>query len=102
MPCSASRPRTWLLKAVRFLLLAYPVQRLHLELGRSLDRHEAHRRAACSFADRLGIAGVVLVGLDVGLDEPGTDQPHSMTQLLDLARPIVRARTGFHRHRANR
>src|SRR2546423_11948711 len=88
--------------AAFYQLLPDPVKRLHLELGSCLDWHEAHRWAPGSLADRLGIVGVVLVGFDVGLYQSRTDQPYAMTQLLDLARPIMRARAGFHRHRASR
>jgi site-specific DNA recombinase len=73
-------------------LLAHAMDRLHILLCRRLDRNEAHRWPTGGLAYCLGVAGVVLVGFDIGPDEPRIDQPHLMSELLDLARPIVRSR----------
>src|SRR5262249_42289424 len=48
------------------------------------------------------VAGVVLVGFDIGPDEPRIDQPNPMPEPLDLTRPVMSARAGFHRHHAAR
>src|SRR6516165_12689521 len=73
--------------AVRLLLFA-------------LDRNEAHAWPLRRFTDGLCIGGVVLLPLDERLDVDRRDQAHMMTQLSDLARPVVRAGTGFHRNDA--
>src|SRR5208282_3232023 len=78
------------------------MDRLHLLLRGTLNRDEAHRRPARRLADRLGVAGVVLVGFDERPYEPRRDEPHLVTELLNLARPVVRARTCLHRHQAPR
>jgi hypothetical protein len=65
-----------------------------LHLG--LDRDKAHRGPAHRLADRLGIGRVVLVAPHVGLRIGRRDQPHVVTQLGDLARPIVRRRARLH------
>src|SRR5580700_5287614 len=62
-----------------------------------LDRNEAHARPRRRFTDGLGIGRIVLLPLDEWLNVGWRDQSHAMAQLADLARPIVRAGTGFHR-----
>ena len=47
-------------------LVAHPVQGLHVELRFRLQRDEPHGRTGRSLCDRLGIAVVVLLCLDVG------------------------------------
>src|SRR5271166_3002714 len=49
------------------------------------------------FTDGFGIGRVVLLPLDERLDVGRRDQSHTMAQLADLARPVVRAGTGLHR-----
>jgi hypothetical protein len=49
-------------------LVAQPVQHQQRLLVRALDRNEPHARALHRLAARRGVRGVVLVGLDVGLD----------------------------------
>src|SRR5208337_2358230 len=81
-------------------LLAHPMDRLHVLLGGTLDRDETHRRPARGLADRLGVTGVILVGFDERPYEPRRDQPHLVTELFDLTRPVMRARASLHRHQA--
>jgi hypothetical protein len=66
----------------------------------TLDCHETHRGALCSLADRFGIGSVILLALDEGLHVSWRYQPDRMPELADLATPVVRARAGFHRHKA--
>src|SRR5207237_9159619 len=75
--------------AVRLLLLG-------------LDWDEAHARPLRCFTDGLGISCVVLLPLDEWLDVGRRDQSQTMAQLADLACPVVRAGTGFHRDDARR
>src|SRR5262245_18233898 len=65
-----------------------------------LDRNEAHARPLRRFTDGLCIGGIVLLPLDERLDVDRRDQARMMAQLSDLARPVVRAGTGFHRYHA--
>src|SRR5258708_31626102 len=62
-----------------------------------LDRNEAHARPLRRFTDGFGIGRVILLPLDERLDIGRRDQAHAMAELADLARPVVRAGTGFHR-----
>src|SRR5215472_17594931 len=62
-----------------------------------LDRNKAHARPLGCFTDRLCIGGIVLLPLDERLDVGRRDQPHTMAQLSNLTRPVVRTGTGFHR-----
>src|SRR5215472_16659315 len=65
-----------------------------------LDRNKAHARPLRRFTDGLCIGGIVLLPLDERLDVDRRDQAHLMAQLSDLARPLVRTGTGFHRYHA--
>src|SRR5215813_13383309 len=65
-----------------------------------LDWNEAHARPLRRFTDGLCIGGIVLLPLDEPLDVDRRDQAHLMAQLSDLARPLVRTGTGFHRYHA--
>jgi hypothetical protein len=77
------------------------LHQLTLLFGR-LDLHETHSRAPNSFADRLGVGGIVLVALDVSLHIPRRHQAHLVAELYQLARPIVRRGTGPHADQARR
>ena len=65
-----------------------------------LDRHKAHVGSGHCFADCLSIGGIVLVGLDVGFDELGSHQFDGVTQVLELACPVVGAAAGLHTDQA--
>jgi hypothetical protein len=58
--------------------------------------HEAHGRALGGLADRLGIGGIVLLPLDERLDVRRRDQPDSMPEHANLARPMMGAAAGLH------
>jgi hypothetical protein len=68
----------------------------------AFGRHEAHGRALGRFTDRLRIGGIVLLALDEGLHVSRWDQPHGMTELADLARPVMGAAAGLHGHGTGR
>ena len=68
----------------------------------ALHRHEAHRRTLCSFANRLGVGGVILLPFDEGLHVGRRDQPDLMSKLANLSTPVMCTTTGFHRHDARR
>jgi hypothetical protein len=70
---------------------ARPVQGQHRLLLGALHRHKAHARALHGLADRLGVAAVGLVALDVRLDVGGRQQPHLMAKPLQPPRPVMRA-----------
>ena len=67
-----------------------------------LDRHEVHGRTLRGFRDRLRVRRVVLVPLDEGLHVDRRNQPHLVTERLDLPAPVVGAGARLHRHRARR
>src|ERR1035437_3873567 len=66
-----------------------------LLLGR-FDRYKPHSWAPHRFADRLGVGGIVLVALDVGLYILRRHQTNLMSELRQLARPVVRRGAGLH------
>src|ERR1700730_14591262 len=76
------------------------MQRQHVLLRLALDRDQAHRRPSDRFADRLGVARIVLVGLHVRPHKSCTHQPDLVTALANLAGPMVSAATRLHRHHA--
>jgi acetyl esterase/lipase len=57
---------------------------------------ETHGRASHRLADRLSVSRVVLVALDVCLHILRRHQPHLVTELRQLPRPIVRRGAGLH------
>ena len=59
-------------------------------------------RTLRSFADCLGIGCIVLLPFDEGLHVGGCDQLDRVTELADLAAPMMRAGAGLHRHEAGR
>lgn len=79
-----------------------PVQALHVELLLRLQRHEAHGRARGRLGDRLGIAVVVLLRLDVGADVLGRHQPDGVPLHGEQPAEVVGAAAGLHRHHAGR
>jgi len=72
-----------------------------LLLGR-FGLHETHGRASDRLADRLGVGGIVLVALDVGLHVLRRHQTNPVTELRQLAGPIVRRGAGLHADEAGR
>src|SRR5688572_28972014 len=65
-----------------------------------LGRDESHVRPSDRLADCLGIGGVVLLPLDVGLHISRRHQANSMAERLELARPVMRRRTGLDTNQA--
>jgi len=65
-----------------------------LRLG--LDRDEAHGRARDRLADRLGVARVGLVALDVGLHVLRRHRPHLVPEPGQEPPPVVRRPAGLH------
>lgn len=64
-----------------------------------LDGNEAHVRPCHRFADcsRIGRIGrIVLPSPDVGFDVARRHQLHGVTELANLACPVMRGRAGFH------
>ena len=77
-----------------------PMQLGHGLLLDRLHRDKAHGRAGHRLADRLGIGGVMLVGLHVGFDALLRHEPDLMAQLAQLAGPMVGAGAGLHADQA--
>jgi hypothetical protein len=68
-----------------------------------LDRNEEHLRPAGGFANRRGVVGVVLAAgtlLAIGADELRGDDARIQAQRDELARLVVRTRSGLHGHHA--
>src|ERR1700731_4987558 len=59
-------------------------------LLRRLDRHEPHRRPGYRFANRFRIGSVGLPALYIRFYVSRRHQPHLMTELDKLARPVMR------------
>src|ERR1700693_3686742 len=78
------------------------MQRQNLVLCFTLDRHETHRGPGYRLTDRLGVIRIVLVAFPVGLYKTRIHKSYSMTELLELARPVVCAAAGFHAHQTRR
>src|SRR6266403_1586522 len=56
---------------------------------------KAHVGPGDCLANGLRVSRIVLLPLDVGLHIGRWDQPHGVTQCLELARPVVRRGAGF-------
>jgi hypothetical protein len=82
--------------------IAHAMQRLQVDLIGAPDLDKAHRRTRDGLGDRLRVDDVVLVRLHVGLDEPGRDDPHRVTEGHDLACQPLRARARLHAHDGRR
>ena len=82
--------------------IARPLQHDRRLLFRRLDRHEPHRRPCHRLADCFRVGRVVLLAFNIRLHILRRDQPDLMTQRAQLARPIMRRRTGFHAHQHRR
>ena len=90
-----------LMHAVRSGLEAFAqaVHAQHALLLDALDGHEVHLRPAGGFADRRGVVGVVLAAhtlAAIRADELRGDDARVQAQGDQLARPVMRAGTGFH------
>lgn len=83
-------------------LITNAVQRLHIELLLGLQLHKPHRRASCRFRDRLGIAIIVLLRLDVRTDILRRHQPHRMALSCQRPAHVMSAAASLHRHDASR
>src|SRR5258706_13812364 len=60
-----------------------------------LGRYKPHVGPGDCLANGLCVSRIVLLPLDVGLHIGRRDQPHGVTQCLQLARPVVRRGAGF-------
>jgi hypothetical protein len=76
------------------------MQRQHVLLRLALNRNEPHRWPSYRFADRFGVARIILVRLHVRPHEVRTHQPDLVTALGNLAGPIVCTAARLHRHQA--
>ena len=74
------------------------MQRLELELLGRFERHEPHARSTRGFGSRLGVVEIVLVRLHVRLHILGRHQAYFVAGLGEEAAPVLRTRTGLHRH----
>ena len=75
--------------------LARAVQHQAALLLGGLGRYKPHVGPGDCLANRLRVSRIVLLPLDVGLHIGRRDQPHGVTQCLELARPVVRRGAGF-------
>jgi hypothetical protein len=78
------------------------VQRLQIELLGGLGGNEAHGRALHGFGDRLRIAEVVLVALQVRSDIAGRHQSGVVAECLEPPAQVVGADAGLHANEAGR
>jgi len=76
------------------------MQRQHVLLRLALNRNEPHRWPSYRFADRFGVARIILVRLHVWPHEARTHQPDLVTALGNLASPIVCTAARLHRYQA--
>src|SRR5271169_3439876 len=79
-----------------------PMQHQAALLLRRLGLNKAHRWPPHGLADCLGVGHVVLLPLDVGLYIGRRHQPHAVSERFELARPMMRRRTGFDTNQARR
>ena len=78
------------------------MQRQQIALLGRLNGDEAHGWSLHCLGDRLGIAVVVLVSLEKGLDVLRGDQANVVPEWLNLARDVMRARAGLEADKAGR
>ena len=81
--------------------IAYPEDSGGRLPGFAFNRHKAHGRAHCSFANRLRIRSIVLLPLDEGLYIYRRDQPNRVSEFRNLPSSVMAAGTGLHGHRAS-
>src|SRR6516165_6991939 len=104
IPSSAKCARRALITCVRCRSSRSRARMLHqpaLLLGR-FRLHKSHRRPANRLADCLGVGRIVFVALDVGLHVFRRHQSNLVTELRQLACPVVRGGTSFHANQAGR
>ncbi len=75
------------------------MRRKHCLLLR-FDRYKTHVRSLCRLADCFGIGCISLVALDVRPDKLRGNEAHGMSELGELATPVVRRPACFHANRA--
>src|SRR3954466_10837291 len=78
------------------------VEYLHVELRLALQLDKSHGRSRGRLGDRLGVAVVVLLCLDVGANTLGRHQPNLVPLAAQDAAEVVSAAAGLHRHDARR
>ena len=78
------------------------MQRQQIALLGRLDRNEVHGGPLHRLGDGLRIAVVVLVTLEEGLHVLCRDQANVMSECLDLARDVMRARASLQADKAGR
>src|ERR1700732_4871761 len=74
------------------------MQNLDIELGLGLERDEPHRRPGRRLGDRLGVAVVVLLCLDIGTNILRRHQPHLVSLRGQKPPEVVRATARLHRY----
>src|SRR5262249_30919957 len=79
-----------------------PVQHQHALLLDVLDRHKSHRWPRDGLADRRRIGRIVLAALHIGFDIGWRHEPRVMSQLFELACPLMRRCARFHANAARR
>src|SRR6202023_650946 len=67
-----------------------------------LGWYKSHIGPGDCLANGLRVSRVILLALDVGLHIGRRDQPHGVTQFLELTRPVVRRRAGFNTDQTRR
>jgi hypothetical protein len=78
------------------------MQDLQVQLRLALERDEPHGWSCRGFGNRLRIAVIGLLRLDVGLDVLGRHQPDRVALCSERATEEVRAAARFHRDDAGR
>jgi hypothetical protein len=64
------------------------------------NRHRTDRRSSDGLTARRGIDSIVLAALDVRHHVLGRHQPYIVSELLELARPVMGRCTRFHANQA--
>jgi hypothetical protein len=72
------------------------------QIADALRWHEPHVRPLDRFANRFRVSRIILLPFDIRLDVGGRHEFHGMTACLQLARPVMRCRTGFDANQARR
>jgi hypothetical protein len=78
------------------------MKRLEVGLDLALHLNKTHRWPQRCLRDRLGVAVVVLLGLDVRADIFRRHQPDLVSLRCELLPQVMRTATRFHRHHATR
>src|SRR6266436_1556270 len=83
-------------RATHHPTLAHAMQRLHIQLVISLDRHEAHRRPCDSLSNRLGIDVIAFVRFYVRLHILRRYQSHLVSLFPQCSAKKMRTSAGLH------